>query len=250
MTETRQIKRFGWIPDLPDNRDKTYLSSGFRTLPSVVDLREFCSPIENQGELGSCTANAIVGALEFIGIKAGDELTNLSRLFVYYNERVYIHTVKEDSGAMIRDGIKSLVKKGVCTEDSWNYDISKFTVKPSLTAYKEAADHKIALYQRLNGLRQMRACLATGYPFVFGFTVYDSFGSKKVSDTGIVPMPTKEERVRGGHAVLAVGYDDNEHMFLVKNSWGEDWGIKGYFKMPYEYLDDRNLSDDMWMISV
>ena len=160
------------MPDLPDQRDYMY-SAVFkvpRALKKSVDLRPLCSPVEDQGNLGSCTGNALVGALEFLEKKNKVPFVDLSRLFVYYNERVIEHTVKSDSGAMLRDGIKTLDKQGVCTEAKWPYLISKFDVKPTPTCYKEASEHRSFLRAFLT-LNEIRACLADGYPFVFGFTV-------------------------------------------------------------------------------
>lgn len=241
---------YGWVPDLPDQRDILY--SAVRPVPAVlppaIDLRPFCSPVENQGNLGSCTGNALAGALEFLEKKDNVRFVNLSRLFIYYNERVIEHSVKSDSGAMIRDGIRTLKRQGVCSERKWPYVVSKFGVKPSPACYKEGLEHQILSYQRILTLDQMRACLAEGFPFVFGFTVYESFESQQVAKSGVVQMPPSGERVVGGHAVLAVGYNDSEERFVVRNSWGTDWGMKGYFTMPYAYLADRNLSDDFWVI--
>lgn len=242
--------RFGWVPDLPDQRDKLY--GVVRRMPAVLppktDLRPLCSSVEDQGDLGSCTGNALAGAVEFLEKKDKVPFTNVSRLFIYYNERVIEHSVREDAGAMVRDGIKTLVKQGVCAEAKWPYVIAKFTVKPRPDCYKEALDHQVTAYARLQTIDEMRACLAEGYPFVFGFSVYESFESQQVAKTGVVPMPKPKERQLGGHAVLAVGYDDTAKRFLVRNSWGPTWGMKGYFTMSYAYLADRNLSDDFWTI--
>ncbi len=241
---------YGWVPDLPDHRDILY--SAVRKvpaiLPSSVDLRPMCSRVEDQGNLGSCTGNALVGGLEFLERKDNVPYAELSRLFVYYNERVIEHTTKADAGAMIRDGIKTLGKQGVCSEKKWPYVVSKFSVKPSPACYKEALNHQIKSYQRILTLDEMRTCLADGFPFVFGFTVYESFESQQVAKSGIVQMPQPSERVVGGHAVLAVGYHDSAKRFIVRNSWGTGWGMKGYFTMPYDYVADRNLSDDFWTI--
>ena len=242
---------YGWIPDLPDHRDRRYGDVRRRQprLPRSVDLRPGCSPIEDQGALGSCTGNALAGAVEFLERKEhATRLVDVSRLFIYYNERAIEHTVSEDSGAMIRDGIKTLVKHGVCAETSWPYVIARFARKPPAGCYTEARKHQVTAYARLETVDEMRACLADGYPFVFGFTVYESFESAAVAKSGVAPMPRPRERVLGGHAVVAVGYDDRSKRFVVRNSWGTRWGMKGYFTMPYDYLEDRNLSDDLWTI--
>lgn len=241
---------YGWLPDIPDHRDHLYgaVRQIPKTLPVKADLRPGCSPVEDQQELGSCTANALVGALEFLMKKDKVNLADMSRLFIYYNERVIEHTVKTDAGAMIRDGIKTLAKQGACPETSWPYTIAKFATKPPKTCYTEALDYQILSYARINSLDEMRACLADGFPFVFGFAVYEGFESPQVARTGIVEMPKAGERMLGGHAVLAVGYDDAAKRVIVRNSWGAQWGIKGYFTLPYAYVADRNLSDDFWTI--
>jgi C1A family cysteine protease len=246
----RTISRYGWIPDLPDHRDILYgaMHRIPRKLPRNIDLRANCSPVEDQGQLGSCTANALVGMLEYLEIIHEVPFVDLSRLFVYYNERVIEHSVNEDSGAMLRDGIKTLVRQGVCLENKWPYEIAKFAVKPPALCYREALNHQALSYQRILTVNEMKACLADGFPFVFGFSVYESFESPEVERTGIVPMPGFAERQLGGHAVLAVGYSDAKKCFIVRNSWGADWGIEGYFMMPYEYLADRYLSDDFWTV--
>jgi C1A family cysteine protease len=253
VTTTRERGKkclYGWLPDVPDQRDYL-LSAVLRVpakLPKSVDLRTTCSPVEDQGQLGSCTANALAGALEYLERKDQVTFEDFSRLFIYYNERAIEHTIHSDSGAMIRDGIKTLAKQGVCSEARWPYVISKFKSKPGPACYKDALDHQITSYHRILTLDEMRACLAKGFPFVFGFTVYESFESQRVAKTGTVNMPKKGEKSLGGHAVLAVGYNDSKKRFLVRNSWGPDWGMKGYFTMPYNYVADRNLSDDFWTI--
>src|SRR6267154_3875742 len=155
-TSTKLNKRspqwYGWLPDLPDHRDLFYSAVAPRLVspPAKVDLRSKCSPVEDQGQLGSCTANALVGALEFLELKDGAPFVDLSRLLIYYNERVIEGTVKQDSGAFIRDGIKSLAKQGVCPEKEWPYTVSKFKTKPTTKCYSDAKKHQITSYHRLS----------------------------------------------------------------------------------------------------
>lgn len=241
---------YGWVPDRPDFRDKLYsvIAAPPKKLPPSVDMRADFSPVEDQGQLGSCTANALVGNLEFLENKATGTATDLSRLFIYYNERVMEGSVKEDAGAAIRDGVKSLVKQGVCPEKLWPYTISKFAKKPPAACFKNATRHKVSSYHRIIGLLEMRKCLAEGFPFVFGFTVYDGFESAAVAKSGKLNLPKPGEKVLGGHAVCAVGYDDKAKRVIVRNSWGTDWGMKGFFTMPYEYVSNSNLADDFWTL--
>lgn len=245
----RNIK-YGWIPDLPDQRDYPYIRLAVKILPvpPKIDLRSYCSPVENQGSLGSCTACALVGNLELLKLRKLKKRLNFSKLFLYYNERAVRRAVKSDSGASIRDGIKSLVNLGDCLEKLWPYAEKKFKVKPDLQAYKDALEYQIKSYYRINTIAEMKHTLAGGFPFVFGFAVYESFESPKVEESGIVPLPHIGERVVGGHAVLAVGYDDSRQYFIVRNSWGKSWGKEGYFFMPYKYLTSRSLSADFWTI--
>ena len=240
-------KDYGWVPDRPDGRD--YLYQAIRPvirLPKEVDLRDYCSLVENQGALGSCTANALVGNIEFLDNMIDGEYKDASRLFIYYNERALEGAVDYDSGASLRDGIKTLRKIGYCWEKTWPYVIERFDKKPPISCYAEAVKHRIESYYRITTLSEMLTCLAEGYPFVFGFTVYESFQDKKVAKTGIVNIPKKKERAIGGHAVLAVGYNQKDKRFLVRNSWGMNWGKDGYFTMPYEYLE--TLAADFWTI--
>lgn len=242
---------YGWTPDTPDHRDLMFmLPKKMKKLPSKVDLRRDDLPVFDQGALGSCTANAISAAFAFNVLKQQEEAFYIpSRLFIYYNERLMEGTVNIDSGAMIRDGIKSINKVGVCTEDTWPYVISKFTNKPTDSCYKEAADNKAIKYERLNrSLYDFKSCLASGFPFVGGFAVYESFESREVAKTGKMPMPGKDERSLGGHAITVMGYDDEIQCFIVRNSWGVRWGDKGHFYMPYDYLLNRQLSDDFWVV--
>lgn len=242
----------GWKPDLPDFRDHTFASPRrVARIAPLVDLSTKCPPVYDQGELGSCTANAIAAALDFDRLKQGKPLLTPSRLFIYFNERTMEGTVDQDAGAMIRDGIKSVAKQGACPESAWPYDVSKFTKKPTKACYDAALRYQALSYMRVNrDLNAFMQCLADGFPIVIGFTVYTSFMSDTVAKTGILPMPQRGEQVEGGHAVLIVGYDSRTRRFLVRNSWGPDWGLKGYFWMPFAYITNPNLSDDFWTIRV
>ncbi|HET7421025.1 MAG TPA: C1 family peptidase [Candidatus Dormibacteraeota bacterium] len=251
MTRPRQVRHYGWIPDVPDQRDHLYAAPPqyLAALPPRTDLRAKCPPVYDQGQLGSCTANAIAAAVEFERLKQKLPDFTPSRLFIYYNERVIEGTVQSDSGAMLRDGIKSVASDGVCPEPEWPYDIAKFTRKPTAACYRDAKLDRAVQYQSiLQDLNQMKGCLASGYPFVFGFTVYESFESATVRKTGHAPMPGWRERPVGGHAVMAIGYDDSRQWFLVRNSWGSGWGLKGYFTLPYPYLIQNGLAKDFWTI--
>jgi len=246
-------RKYGWKPDIPDVRDFAYkLLAPKVSLPKYVDLRPQFPPVVDQGQLGSCTGNSIAGAFHYGMLKQREIAFPPSRLFIYYNERVMENTVDQDAGAMIRDGIKTLNKTGVCSEMLWPYDVSKFTLQPGKEAFAEAEKHKALTYTRLNNsaINELKNCLANGLPFVFGFSVYESFESAKVAKNGKMPMPAKKEKMLGGHAVCCVGYDDTKKVFIVRNSWGTSWGDKGYFYMPYAYITDANLADDFWTINL
>jgi C1A family cysteine protease len=243
---------YGWTRDLPDARDVLYaapLMSLPKGLPTAVDLRPKCPPIYNQGQLGCCTGNGIAAAVQFDQMKLGKKSFTPSRLFIYYNERVMENTVSQDAGAQIRDGIKSVATLGAPPETDWPYDITKFATQPPPAAYADAKQDLVSMYARVAQiLPQMQGCLAEGFPFVLGFTVYESFESAAVAKSGIVPMPKIGEKVVGGHCVVAVGYNDTARTFTIRNSWGTTWGMKGYCTMPYEYLLDAHRASDFWTI--
>jgi len=233
--------------DTPDLRDHIFYSASYKKaeqLPTKVDLQDKCSPIVDQGELGSCTANAIASGLREYLLKNKATWIALSRLFLYWEERNLEGTVNEDSGAEIRDGMKVLNKIGVCPEIDWPYDISTFTNTPTDKMVADAIPYKIVEYHRITSLEKLKAALAEGLPVVIGIEVYESFESNAVSKTGIVPLPnTSTEKYLGGHAVLVVGYDDDKKQMIVRNSWGTDWGDKGYFYLPYDYYSKGYVSD-------
>jgi C1A family cysteine protease len=249
----RTSRHYGWRPDLPDHRDFKYAAPEpiLADLPASVDLRAGCPAIYDQGELNSCTANAIAGAFEFELLKQAQPDFTPSRLFIYYNERVIENSVNTDAGAYNRDGLNTVSNQGVCTEDSWPYNISEFAQKPYESCYQAALHNLVTNYFSVNqDINQMKGCLAEGYLFIFGFTVYESFDSSQVAQTGIVSLPAGDESVAGGHCVLAVGYDDAQNSFIARNSWGPNWGQDGYFTIPYDYLTNSDLSSDFWTIRV
>jgi C1A family cysteine protease len=242
------IKRtYGWKPDLPDHRDFLYKVPVRKVLATSVDLRLQDSPIYDQSSLGSCTANAAGGSIEFDFRKEGHADYVPSRLFIYYNTRVLEGTRKQDSGATIRDTIKSVATTGACPESLWPYNVGRFASKPCRQCYKAAKKDIVTKYESLQSVIDYKSVLTDGYPFVFGFSVYQSFESDEVARSGIVPMPAQNESVLGGHAVMAVGYNDSKNYFIVRNSWGSGWGDKGYFYLPYDYFTPA-LTDDFWVI--
>lgn len=259
-------RKMGWIPDVPDHRDHRYSTplATLRRLPSKVDLSSaFPVPPYDQGRIGSCTANAIAGAIQYCRARAKQTPDFIpSRLFIYYNERKIERTVPLDSGAMIRTGIKAVNKIGACRETTWPYnDVpanpdtdlfppgAKATEKPSSQAYDEASEYRVIAYSRVpQSLVQMKGCLAAGFPFTVGFSVYESLYDSDGEPKAHVPLPSGEDGLLGGHAVLAVGYDDTTQSFKLRNSWGTKSQDKGYFYMPYAYLTNSDLADDFWTV--
>ena len=248
----KSLKYYGWKKDLPDRRDLLFLRQ-HTVLPKEIDLRKNCPKPYNQGNLGSCTANAIAFAYQFDEMKQNEKhIFTPSRLFIYYNERNMEGNTDKDSGACIRDGIKSINKIGVCSENIWPYNIEKFTEKPKKICYNLAENHKSVTYRKVSQTEQhLKHVLSEGYPIVFGFAVYESFESEIVAKTGIVPLPKSNEKLLGGHAVSIVGYIklQNKDYFIVRNSWGEEWGDKGYCYFPVEFICNPEYCDDFWVVN-
>ncbi len=213
-------------------------------LPEKIDLRPYMTRVEDQGQIGSCVANATAGAYEYLYKIATGEDVDVSRLFVYYNGRVLNGTDQEDAGMLCEDAIQVVLDHGVCTEQTWRYAPKNVFKEPSNDAYDEATAFKVDSYLQVPwSLAMWKHALAHGYPIIFGVNIYTSFqteGEKK----GMIPLPDKEnEKLEGGHAMLCVGYSDEYEVFIVRNSWGTHWGDKGYCYIPYAYMEDADLND-------
>jgi C1A family cysteine protease len=262
-----RIRRFGYLPDPYDHRDlgprssrvgKALRASASRSggvlkksgparTPAKVDLRKHFPAIEDQGEIGSCTAHAIVGLLECLWKQTAGENIDASRLFVYKTTRNLLGW-QGDSGAFIRTAIKAVRLFGVCPEDYWDYDEAEFDSEPPAFCYSFARNYRSLVYYRLpEKVADLKKSLAQGIPFAFGFTCFESIDNEEVVDTGRIPFPERGEHTVGGHAVVAVGYDDRAGSFVIRNSWGRSWGDKGYGMLPYKYFEEK-LADDCWCI--
>ncbi len=272
-------RKMGWLPDYPDFRDYTVehasvapqlvklamVKSGDASLPATLDLRSWCPPIENQGELGSCTANAGVGLVEYFERRAFGKYLDASRLFLYKTTRNLLH-LTGDTGAYLRSTLGALALFGVPPEEYWPYNIEQFDVEPNAFCYSFAQSFRALKYIRIDPpgiakkelLNQLKKYLAQGFPVIFGFTVYHSI--EQAEKDGKIPYPLAGESVIGGHAVMAVGYDNKLKIpnrnangtqttgaLLIRNSWGTDWGMDGYGWLPYEYVL-RGLAEDWWTI--
>ncbi len=263
MTTPRRIAGLGWRRQTPDHRDAFYRYSpqaATAALPSSVDLRHsgFNFPVYDQGQIGSCTGNATAALIEFVRKKEGlaDADRVPSRLMLYYGARFLEGNVSADAGAEVRDALKAAAQWGTCFEDGpdgWPYDVTKFADKPPDNCYQAATKDRALKYSAINqSLNDMKACLAEGFPFVFGFTVFSELDGPEVQSTGRLPIPGASSSAVGGHCVMAVGYDDanGDGVFLIRNSWGDAWAprFRGCFMMPYAYITNPDLSSDFWTI--
>lgn len=220
------------------------LTIGAAPLPTSVDLSGKFPDVYDQGTLGSCTSNAIVGALQSLGEPF------LSRLKHYYDERKGDGDVKNDAGSTLSRGISVAENQGICVEELWPYDVTKFAVCPPAAAYEDALKRKVMqAHQVPQDEVSMKTCLAGGNAIVLGINVYPGLESDQAATTGMVPMPGPKDQLLGGHAIVCVGYDDATRLWKMRNSWGKSWGASGYFFLPYEYLESKNLCSDIWTIT-
>jgi C1A family cysteine protease len=258
---------FGWLKDPPDIRDYGLWTGRIAGLarPKLraetgarADLRRFCSPVEDQGQLGSCTANAASGMAEYFEKKSFGRYCDASRLFIYKVTR-NLMKVTGDTGAYLRSTMKALSHFGAAPEEYWPYDVKRFDAEPGAFVYAYGGNFRAMEYSRVDlaekkpaeVLADLKALLSNNLAFIFGFMVYSSV--EEASATGLIPFPSKKEKLLGGHAVMAAGYDDgltigkSRGAFLIRNSWGPGWGQSGYGWLPYDFVL-KGLAADFWTL--
>ena len=244
-------RRYGLKASPPDPRDLHLRSAPIKIapLPPVVDLETWCGPVKDQGSLGACTAFAGAGNREYLARRFNGEDVILSPLYLYYQERFLDGTLAEgDTGSTGRTSCRAMNKFGICEETEDRYDVSRFMVAPTPEQCGAAIKYRAGAYHALLTPYDLKTCMASGYPALVGFTVYESFESSRVAETGVWSLPDKRrELVLGGHEVLFVGYDDQRAAFKVRNSWGPDWGQRGNFWFPYAAAGDPDILMDAWM---
>lgn len=216
-------------------------------MPTRVDLRAQCSRVYDQEDLGACTAFAVgKGVREYLQRTRKERVTELSALYLYYETRKLRNAVHLDSGATITDAMTAIAKSGAAPDALWPYRVDFFTQPPPAEAFREAEAWKLNTGVQLAGLEDMKKALVRRQPVVFGMRLYHTF--RDVGPDGVLPMPQAGDVLVGGHAVTAVGYDNKRRVLIVKNSFGEAWGDKGYFYMPYGYVTSDNVMD-IWTAS-
>lgn len=268
MNQTK--RKLNWKPDRPDFRDWKYgahmeMKVPMVSYPAIADIETKMPPVFNQLDIGSCTSQGVGAGVDYLQmLDIRDKLvgkpeefdpkvyTPVSRLFIYAVERMIEGTpLSEDSGAQIRDGIKAVRSYGVCRETLWPYTEANAFVKPHDECFTEAAHHKMLYAYRVDnspGVNQILRSIIHGYPVVFGMSVYESFMSNHVANTGIVPMPKPYESIVGGHCMDIVGYNLKNRTYRVRNSWGLEWGMSGHCDIPMDMLENQDIASDMWTL--
>jgi hypothetical protein len=245
----KTVQGYRYAP--PRAGSRRFVAAGPRT-PRQVDLRPFLTPVEDQSATNSCAANAVAGAVEYLIKRAhGDESYDVSRLFIYYNGRAADGEEIEDEGCVLQSAIAGLEESGACSEETWPFDEENVNEPPDDDAFAEAESFSIEGAEQVpTNLNAWRAALADGHPIIFGLKLFGSFDKHR--KPGLVPMPTPSDLGReghGGHAMLCVGYSDVDEVFIVRNSWGEEWGDQGYCYLPYRYVMNPDYNfDDSWII--
>ena len=244
----QQFQLGGYRPEKQNSQDKKYSAGRDRSLPPKVDLRAYMTLVENQGNSNSCTANAMAGAYEYLTNRLLGQSEDVSRLFIYYNAREFDGDSSQDQGTYLKSCVKVLRKYGACSEKTWSFNLEQILEQPPKKAYAEATNFRVEDAARVEvDLHAMKSCLAEGYPFAFGLQLFESF--QQAGSGGLVPMPDPDrEKHNGGHAMLCVGYSDPDQVFIVRNSWGDDWGEQGYCYIPYDYMTKPDLNHDCWTI--
>jgi C1A family cysteine protease len=247
----RNPHRYGWVPSLPDHRDCKLVHGAAKIAarPPSFDMTPKMPPPYDQGQVGSCTGNSSAAAFQYAQIKQGLPSWIPSRLFAYLNGRRAEGTVDTDAGAQLKDVVRGIATYGIVPETEWPYDENKWMDIPDAQVYTDALKNVATSYLAVRQtVDDICTTLAGNEPVIFGFSVYSAFESQQVAETGILNLPTASEQLLGGHAVLAVGYDDASQRFRVRNSWGPGWGQQGYFTIPYDYLSNPDLADDFWIL--
>lgn len=240
---------FGWVRDYPDFRDQKFAYKAKVDVPLPPAVFNIVPDVRDQGELGACVffmVNTLMGSVIAANDMPDESWRILSPLYGYYKYREALGDVSYDSGASIRDAFKVVKDYGICREGLWPYNLEMWDVAPCQEAETDARNRQLISYHVLETLDDMLSCLAEGFCFGCGISVYDSF--MDVGTSGKVPMPSRNEHWLGGHALTIWGYHKADGMFYGQNSWGQSWGKAGRFTIPFEFLTDKGLASDFWTI--